>query len=289
MERRKIGFFFLQLVGNNGQLDIESVFDRLLRYIISQSRTKRKQDLSNDRIYFIESYLYDSQNHLAKILFKSAKHSYRAPLLNRNTVESRDNPKTIEEGEQIKTHLLVKFKEGDALVFLETGRDILTMKNISDYLNLFISIFNNNHNRDKIEGGFHFDMIPRDDFREVLDSMQRVTCASIYVSKQILGSDALNFSNTTHEAKEDIIIEVKAQRGRSLKTLLYDVLAKLNGGQIIQRIRATGKLPNKSESIIDTSFIIKKEYIEAQQNKETGEYNTPFMFSQLVLLSNDFN
>ena len=289
MEHRKIGFFFLQLVDNNVHSEMEPVFDRLLRYIISQSRTKRKQDLSNDRIYFIESYSYDSQNHLAKLLFKSAKHSYRAPLLNRNTVESRDNPKTLEEGEQVKTHLLVKFKDGDALVFLETGRDILTMKSIADYFNLFVSIFNNNHNRDKIEGGFHFDMIPKDDFREVLDSMQRVTCASIYVSKQILGSDALNFSNTTHEAKEDIIIEVKAQRGRSLKTLLYDVLAKLNGGQVIQRIRATGKLPNKSESIIDTSFIIKKEYIEAQQNKETGEYNTPFMFSQLVLLSNDFD
>ena len=288
MKQRKIGFFFLQLVSNEGHLEIEPIFDRLLRYIISQSKTKRKQDLSNDRIYFIESYSYDSENHLTKILFKSAKHSYRAPLLNRNTVESRDNPKTLEEGEQIKTHLLVKFKDGDAIVFLETGRDILTMKNIADYLNLFVSVFNSNHDRDKIEGGFHFDMIPRDDFREVLDSMQRVTCASIYVSKQILGSDALNFSNTTHEAKEDIIIEVKAQRGRSLKTLLYDFLAKLNGGQVIQRIRATGKLPNKSESIIDTSFIIKKEYIEAQQNKETGEYNTPFMFSQLVLLSNDF-
>ena len=56
MEHRKIGFFFLQLVDNNVHLEIEPIFDRLLRYIISQSKTKRKQDLSNDRIYFIESY-----------------------------------------------------------------------------------------------------------------------------------------------------------------------------------------------------------------------------------------
>mgnify|MGYP001152184424 FL=1 len=131
-------------------------------------------------------------------------------------------------------------------------------------------------------------MIPRDDFEEVLNNMQRVTCASIYVQKQILGSEALNFSDTTYDAKEDIIIEVKAKRGLSLKTMMYDLLAKFNGGQTIQRIKVTGKLPNNSEAIIDTSFIIKKEYIDAQRNEDTGEYNTDYMFSQLVLLSNNF-
>ena len=288
MSQRKINFFFLQLSENERIFEIELGVNKLLRYINSFSRTRRKQDLPNDRICFLESYSYDENTHTAKLLFKSAKHSYRAPLLNRNTVELRDNPKTMEEGEQVKTHLLIKFKDGDAIVFLETGRDILTMKSITDYLNLFVSIFNNNHNRDKINGSFRFDMIPRDDFGEVLDNMRRVTCASIYVQKQILGSDALKFSDTTHEAKEDIIIEVKAKKGLSLKTMMYDLLAKFNGGQTIQRIRAIGKLPNNSEAIIDTSFIIKKEYIDAQRNEDTGEYNTDYMFSQLTLLSNSF-
>ena len=66
------------------------------------------------------------------------------------------------------------------------------------------------------------------------------------------------------------------------------MLEKFNGGQTIQRIRATGKMPNNSEAIIDTSFIIKKEYIDAQRNEDTGEYNTDYMFSQLILLSNIF-
>lgn len=258
MPQRKINFFFLQITENERILEIETNINRLLHYILSLSRTDRKQDISNERICFLESYSYDENTHLAKLLFKSAKHSYRAPLLNRNTVELRDNPKTMEEGEQVKTHLLIKFKEGDAIVFLETGRDILTMKNITDYLNLFVSIFNNNNNEDIINGLFRFDMIPRDDFGEVLENMQRVTCASIYVQKQILGSDALNFSNITNEAKENIIIEVKAKKGLSLKSMMYDLLAKFNGGQTIQRIRITGKLQNNSEAIIDTSFIIKR-------------------------------
>ena len=41
-------------------------------------------------------------------------------------------------------------------------------------------------------------------------------------------------------------------------------------------MRVKGILPNNNESIIDTSFIIKKEYIDAQQNEDTGEINTPF-------------
>ncbi len=288
MPQRKINFFFLQITENERILEIETNINRLLRYILSLSRTDRKQDISNERICFLESYSYDEDTHLAKLLFKSAKHSYRAPLLNRNTVELRDNPKTMEEGEQVKTHLLIKFKERDAIVFLETGRDILTMKNITDYLNLFVSIFNNKNNENIINGLFRFDMIPRDDFREVLENMQRVTCASIYVQKQILGSDALNFSNITNEAKENIVIEVKAKKGHSLKSMMYDLLAKFNGGQTIQRIRVTGKLQNNSEAIIDTSFIIKREYINAQRNDDTGEYNTSLMFSQLISLSNNF-
>ena len=70
--------------------------------------------------------------------------------------------------------------------------------------------------------------------------------------------------------------------------MMYDLLAKFNGGQTIQRIRITGKLQNNSEAIIDTSFIIKREYINAQRNDDTGEYNTNLMFSQLISLSNNF-
>lgn len=131
-------------------------------------------------------------------------------------------------------------------------------------------------------------MIPRDDFKEVLDNMKRVICASIYIEKQILGSDTLNFSNMTDNIQEDIIIEVKSKRGESIKHAVYDFLAKCGGNSKIKKIRAKGVLPNKSESVIDTSFILKKEYIEAQQNEDTGEINTSYMFSQLTKLAQDF-
>lgn len=289
MAQRKIGFYYLHYRNGEEELEVERGLLRLLQYIGAQPNRAKKQDIADDRICFLDFFEYDEEAGLLKILFKSAKHSYRAPLLNRNTVEARENPKTMEEGEQIKTHLLIKFVAGDAIVFLETGRNILTLKIITEYLNTFISIFNNTHRRDRIEGVFCFDMIPRDDFREVLDSMERVLCAEVFIDKHILGGDALNFSDRIDHVQDNIVIEIKTERKETIKHTIYDIYSKLTGGRTdIRRIRVKGKTTDTNESIIDTNFINKKEYIDAQQDEETGEYNTAYMFSQLELLSHDF-
>lgn len=289
MEKRRIGFFNLYCIEGEKTLNIIYNLTKTLRFIASQTNKLKKKDLSDDRICFLDSYNYDEEQGLIKVLFKSAKHSYRAPLLNRNTIESRDNPKTREEGEQVKTHLLIKFVEGDAIVFLETGHNILSMKIITEYLNTFISIYNNSHKKECIDGHFQFNMIPSDDFSEGLENMQRVTCAELYIDKQILGSEALNFSNRIEQVQENIVISLKPEKKKSIKQLVYDVFSKTSGGRSkIRRIRVKGKMSDASESIIDTDFIVKKEYIDAQRSEETGEYNTQYMFSQLELLANNY-
>ena len=279
---------YLFLKEGNREIPIENELIRLTRYISSLPKKIKKQDIDKDRFCFLDEVTYNEEENVITLLFKSAKHSYRAPLINKNTIEERENPKMLDEGEQIKTHLLIKFSNGDAIVFSETFRNALSLNIITEYFNHFSFYYNNRHSRDKIKGHFTSDMIPRDDFKEVLDNMKRVICASIYIEKQILGSDTLNFSNMTDNIQEDIIIEVKSKRGESIKHAVYDFLAKCGGNSKIKKIRAKGVLPNKSESVIDTSFILKKEYIEAQQNEDTGEINTSYMFSQLTKLAQDF-
>lgn len=293
MAKRKIGFYYLFLKLNDLELSVEDNLNLLLDYLQNKSLVKRKQDMTNDKFAFIDRYELNTEepNHLLKILFKSAKHSYRAPLLDKNTMQVRDNPKTMSEGEQMKTHVLIKYKDGDAILFLETGNNMLTCANIVEYLNKMLSFYNAQFNQEeeKIQGGFCFDMIPRDDFREVLANMDRVVCAEVYVDKQILGSDMLNFSNPSDSLKEEIILNLKANRKMDIKQHVYDFVDKLNGTESnIRRIRVKGKLGTNNESIIDTGFIIKKEYIEVQQDEDTGEYNTLNMFSQLTDLSHDY-
>lgn len=291
MVKRKIGFYFLFLRQKDYEFSIQENFIKLLSFLQSKTRVERKQDITSDKIAFLDSYIIEDEGNLIKLLFKSAKHSYRAPLIDKNTVIERDNPKRIDEGEQTKTHALIKFKEGDAIFFLETGSGMLTSHNITEYLNKMLAIYNGQfqNDDDKIPGGFCFDMIPRDDFREVLQNMSRVSCATIFTDKRILGSEILDFSEPSEEMKEEVVLEIKAERKKSILQHVYDLLDKTTGtNAIIHRIRVKGKLPNNNESIIDTRLIIKKEYVDAEQNQDTGEYNSTYMFSQLVELSHNF-
>ena len=121
MANRKIGFYFLSLRQRDFEFPIKDNLIQLLNYLQERTRLERKQDIGGDKIVFLDSCTPEGDDNLLKLLFKSAKHSYRAPLINKNTVEERENPKEIDEGEQMKTHALVKFKDGDAILFLETG------------------------------------------------------------------------------------------------------------------------------------------------------------------------
>lgn len=298
MVKRKIGFYYVFLRetidGVERDLSIEEGLNKLQQFVTELSPIQRKRDLFNDKFMFLDYISYDRENDgicLIQFLFKSAKHSYRAPLLDRNTVESRENPKTMAEGEQMKTHALIKIKNGDAMLFLETGNGVLTCANIVSYLNSLKNDYNSLQDNEEniITGFFCSETIARDDFREVLANMNRVTLAEVYVDKNILGSDFLNFSNPSEELKEEIVMSLKAERKRNIKQHVYNILDKFSGNtSIIKRLRIKGKLPNDNEGIIDTDFINKKEFVDAQQDNDTGEYNSAYMFSQLKTLSKDY-
>lgn len=97
----------------------------------------------------------------------------------------------MSEGEQMKTHILIKIKDGDAILFLETGNSMLTCLNIINYLNQALFSYNSQfdeNEENRIKGKFSFDMIARDDFQEVLQGMDRILCAEVFVDKSVLGS-----------------------------------------------------------------------------------------------------
>lgn len=264
---------------------INDINDKLINFYLS---VRNNFNALRKELTSLESFSFEENSQCVELLFKSAKHSYRAPLLDKNTVEARENPKRIEEGEQIKTHVLLKFVENDAIAFLETGLNLMTMSNIVEYLNSFVAPYNNSV-EEEIVGKYSFDMMPRDDFREVLDSMSRVVCAELFINKSLLGSDALNFCNITEDIQENMVLSLKSEKKKSIKNSLYQVISHFSGANSkINRIRVRGKMPNNNDGIIDTSFIVKKEYIEVEQNEDTGEFDTPSMFAQLKFLANDF-
>lgn len=289
MAKRKIGFYFIFFKKGDLELSAWDPIMTVCNYLTTLEKSIRKKDLEGNKFGFISEVTSEGDD-LTSILFKSAKHSYRAPLLDRNTVEERENPKTMDEGEQMKTHIVLKKVDGSPIALIESGNNLMTGKNIIDYLNFGIPIYNSNiEDGEKLDGVFSLEMMPRDDFREVLESMSRVTCANIFIDKNILGSDVLNYTEPSETIQEDVVLQIKANRKKSILDSLYHIVDKYNGNNSnIRRIRVVGRTDNNNETIIDTGFIVKKEFVEVTQNSDTGEFSSVEMFQSIKELSNQF-
>lgn len=287
MAKRNICFYTLQFINGEEVLPIKDILQPLTNYIVALKRVDRKLDMLDEKFGYVENSTFIKEGRLCQMLLKSAKHSYRAPLVDKNTMGERPNPKTMNEGELNKTHLMMKFVDGDAIVAFETGRNLFPIKMFVNYLNVFLNKYKSQNNHIS-EGHFEYQKILRDDFREILDNMQRVKIATVYMPKQYLGSDALNFSEQIEDVREEIELTLKSKRCKNIKVMIYDLLRGNNQIHGISRIKVEGKLPNGNANFIDTDSFMRKETIEVSQDTDTGEYHTEESFTQLKLLLNSF-
>lgn len=286
IRKRKIGFYYLIFDTDNNNLDISTELNRVFSFVIAQEKIARKIDLSTNKFCLLEEIKTNIDGTIQQIVFKSAIHSYRAPLLDRETVSERDNPKTLREGESQKTHFVIKYKDGDAILIGEKFRGGLATQQFVEYLNRYKQYYETVHNQ-VLSYKFHYETIAKDNIDEELNNLNRVLSACVYVDKQVLGSDALNFSQRIESVQHSIIIDIRASRSKSIKETAKDLIAKFNGGdRIVSKVRIKGKSVTNNDITIDTDFIEKSEYIEAQLDEDTGEVNSDYLMFQLVEIIN---
>jgi hypothetical protein len=288
MAKRKVGYYVLSLKEGDFSFDTKTSLLNLLDYIRPLAKIQRKCDLSGDKFAYFDSIgLYADET--ISILVKSAKHGYRAPLIDRNTVVVRDNPKTINEGEQMKTHMVLKFTDTDIVCIMEIGLNMFTCNDLITYLNKMVARYNEEKEETRqIHGLFGIQMIMRNDFSNALESMNRVTCANVYVDKRVLGGDLLNFSNRTETIKESVVMSIGVTKGNSAKEFAKDVFRRIAGANtVVKRIRVKGISNMGAESIIDTEFFGKKDIVDVNRNSDTGEYDSSEMFKVLKGLADD--
>lgn len=287
MANRRISYYTLSLSRNDNGLTVEHVLTTLLSYINGLANQLRKQDMGDERFCFLYSQDYDQRSNISRVIFKSARHSYRAPLIHRDTLAERDNPKLIEEGELFRTHLVIKQGRDESIAILEVGLNTISMKAIVAYLNLFLRRYDNSNPHAPLQAQLEFNIIPSDDFGMALQQMTRVKGATVTFHKNILGSEALGFSQQMNDIQEDVEVVVKAKRGLSIQNHILSTLARLNGGRSqITKIRVKGIIDGV-ESIIDTSVMVKRSFIDVPKNDETGEFSSPDMLQQMVVVVRD--
>lgn len=275
MAKHQIAYYILEYkLVDNTIGNLPEMVNRVLAHINGLQKMQRKRnDFSNpDKFTYLSESA--SENNITTIVFKSASHSYSAPLIDKNTLDDRPNPKRMEEGEQVKTHIVIDTNSG--YVTKDTMQRGIAINNVVSYLNSFLPFEGN-----EIEGRFEYHDVPSDTFREEINQLDRVTLAEITTDKQILGSPALGYNGRMEEVQEDISITLKSHRGGSIKSqVLQMILPSLNNNRI-RRVRIKGKDEFGNGRTLDSLNLLKKTYVDVEKNDLTGEYDSVSMFAEL--------
>jgi len=301
MENSKdVKVFFYSLIRKNWKKKDEDnityeplyvIYD-LLIYINKLRKTDRFIDLKNDKFCFLEGKVRtettDNNIDIISGFFKSARSEFRPNLINKRTGNERPNPKEKTEGDIEKTHFSIKIDKDneDVILILEHNPNGLSISNIIDYLNYF----NKNYLKDLgVSRNYSIihAILPKDDFLEELNKLDRAKIAEVFFNKQLLGSKALNFSNRMVSLKNDIRLTAYAEPRESIKELVVDLFNAFNGGKNgISKLRVLGSDSEKNPVILDTNFMNKVEFTNVELNDDTGEINTTQMYSQLKHYAN---
>lgn len=184
----------------------------MINYINGLNKIDRNFSLGNNKFCIIDEVNFYQNANQTNIIFKSATHSYRPNLIHRETVDERESPKDIAEGEIEKTHLVTNFVNDDLILLLEKHLHGISINQFVRYLNHYGGQLD-----EPIK--FNFETVVKDNFLEEIDNLSRVTCADIYVDKQMLGGEALNYSNNLNEVKHEVILSVKSKKWNQLRIL----------------------------------------------------------------------
>lgn len=281
-KKRKIGFYYLSV--NEGN-ELVSSYNEVINYINSLQKQARTHDLGNNKFCFLESYETNANQSINKMILKCAKHSYRPNLVHRDTIIERENPKQLQEGEIEKSHIVMKIAEDTISIILDKHFGGVTIRQFVNYLNRF------SHNLEsEIPIRFGFEIVVKENFLEEIENLHRVTCADVVVDKQLLGSDALNYSNRINQVKHDIVLTVKAKKHNSIEDFARDVFSKFIGGeQSISKIRIVGRNEENNQVVLSTDFIERQEYVWAEFSESTGDVSSSDMFIEMTSVLENFN
>lgn len=284
-KKRKIGFYYVVLSNEKVVgLVIKEELEKIFNFIDSLDREKKMVQLGLQKFCLLP--IIKTNGEIRELVFESGTHSYRAPLLNKKTASSRENPKTMDEGEAVKTHLVLKYIDGDVLCIVEKFRSGLSMKEILVYLKTMKQKLEASLNI-SLPFSFEFQTIAKDNIQEELNAMNRVVAAELFVDKQILGSDALNFSERINTVKKQIVISVKSNRLEDLRTAAQDFWDNFSGRTSqIKKLRIEGRNNQNNPIIIDTSFMEKREIVNAFVHSDTGVVDTDSLLDNMRVVIN---
>lgn len=291
-DKRKIGFYSIKLQDKeNKKLQYSTKeLKEIIKNILSLNKNDRKKVIEKtNKFYFLKEM--SEKGAIQNLVFESAKYNHRPPLIDKDTLNERDNPKTLNEGELEKTHISLKYLKDEIVVVLEERKSGLTLHQIIAYFLHYAERYYSSKNpSEKLLFYFSIQVIGKHNFLDELKKLERAINLEVYLDKKLMGSEFLTYANKTEEAKDDIILKIKAKRNLSLIELAKQFFDKLGvEKEEIKKIRVLGTSEDGNKILLDTDLIRKIEYIETNLEKSTGTVKSEELFEQLNKILKGYN
>lgn len=284
-KKRKIAYYYLKLSGGAGLFEIGYQLDYIIDYILSLDRKERMYNLNSSKFCLLQesSKVADTR----KVIFESAKHSYRSDLMNRNNADKRKNPKKMIEGEVMKTHSIIRSRGDEVVMMSEITQSGIKINQFIQYLNYFKSKYEEEKHA-QLNYNFSYDIIVKHNFQEELQKMSRVSSTIIHIDKGVLGSEFLDYSNRPQNVQEEITVEIKSKPRENIIHAAVDVVQHFLAGtrSEIRKITIQGKNEDNNDMKMDTSFIEKQEWVEVHLDDQTGEVHSHSLFMTMLTILN---
>ena len=289
---RKIGFYNLRILlksDDSEALPPQQYIQEILDYITKKPKEDRRRELGDDRFYFLsECKELPDHNDIQTLVFKFANYGRLPPLIERTTLDERDNTRELTEGELQRTHAVIRYFDDEAILLLEVSRPAITISRLREYLRIFgqsLSASKGLNHDYRIESG----IIPKGDFLQELHKLKRARMGTITVSKKVLGSEFLNLSDRLDETQKDINLTVKAENRKNIEGLVEDLYEKVGiSGSKVERLRVYGIDEQNQAVKLDTQQIRREDCLEFEPDVLTKQVKTPEILFQLTQMVREF-
>lgn len=276
---RKVGFYSIGFQNSGVTVAFnESQFENFLNNLMSIANIDRKISIDDNKFYFLDSCNISTENEIKffKCVFKSAKIHHRPTLINESDLSERDNPKEYTEGECEKTHVIFKVSNNSIIAVAEERRLGVSFYRMFNYLQIMLDRL------DLVPGGImNYRIIMQDNFMDELYNLLSVSKITLYKNIEYGGSEFLNFVTGDIENLDQEIIEFRAKRRRSIKSITQEICNGVIGiNQSIKNIRIDGSDEN-GKRILDLCNFKKTASFDTEINSETGVVDSEHIFSRL--------
>lgn len=259
---------------NESLEDFENDFVKVCEYITQKNKKERKKDFEKaKKVVYLNTQEYNGATGILYLQFKSARYAKSREVINTDTLESRGVLKKAIDGDEEKTHVVIKFEEdNNAICLFERNADGIGVGQLFEYLDDFIIKYHN-AKKDNIYYSLSHAHIVSQEFLEALENTKRIKAVTLTVEQQDLQvSSAKSFAGRDDLSNEVDLYFRPSAKGKSITGDTVKEFYKLYNDRTKRVKRITVKADDKQETAIvfDTEKVKEKTVIDVEETI-TGE------------------